>query len=143
MNPNRLHKEFGPPSPESDAAWAELIRCEDGHAILWICAWLPTDRYQIKTFVSQRRSLANIAANRVSLKLLMDRVTTLAYQPITPSTVSVPWKETDLRLTAVGIKRLHHLMYFDHYYPNKTDQESMLIKHHGRRYRHVFSRTSN
>jgi hypothetical protein len=29
------------------------------------------------------------------------------------------------------IKRLHHLMYFDHYYPGKTDQEAMLIKQHG------------
>ena len=26
VNPNRQHKEFGPPSPESDAAWAKLIR---------------------------------------------------------------------------------------------------------------------
>ena len=25
-------------------------------------------------------------------------------------------------------------MYFDHYYPNKTEQEAMLIKHHGRTY---------
>jgi hypothetical protein len=29
------------------------------------------------------------------------------------------------------IKRLHHLMYFNHYYPGKTEQEAMLIKHHG------------
>jgi hypothetical protein len=28
VNPDRLHKEFGPPSAESDAAWAELIQCE-------------------------------------------------------------------------------------------------------------------
>ena len=41
-------------------------------------------------------------------------------------------------LTAVGIKRLHHLMYFDDYYPNKTEQESTLIKHHGRRSKHIF-----
>ena len=45
----------------------------------------------------------------------------------------------ELGLIAVGVKRLHHLMYFDHYYPNKTDQESMLIRHHGRRSRKTIS----
>lgn len=27
VNPGRLHKEFGPPSPSSDNAWEELIQC--------------------------------------------------------------------------------------------------------------------
>jgi len=29
------------------------------------------------------------------------------------------------------VKRLHYLMYFDHYYPGKTGLEAMLIKQHG------------
>ena len=37
-----------------------------------------------------------------------------------------------LQVTAAGIKRLHHLMYLDDYYPNKTEEEVMLIKQHGR-----------
>lgn len=28
------------------------------------------------------------------------------------------------------IKRLHHYLYFDQYYPGKTELEAMLIKHH-------------
>lgn len=67
----------------------------------------------------------------------MGRGTMLLYQSITPYTVSIQQKYSDVRLTALGVKRLHHLMYFDHYYPNKTDQESMLIKHHGRKSRLV------
>ena len=73
----------------------------------------------------------------------MDRGTMLPYQHITPYIVSTQQEDRDLRLTAVGIKRLHHLMYFDHYYPNKTDEDSMLIKHHGRKSTHTFLETSN
>lgn len=29
-----------------------------------------------------------------------------------------------------GVKRIHHYLYFDHYYPGKTEQERMLIEHH-------------
>ena len=25
------------------------------------------------------------------------------------------------------LKRLHHLMYFDHYYPDKTEQEAVFV----------------
>jgi hypothetical protein len=33
VNPDRLHKEFGPPSQESDDAWADLIQCKSFHYI--------------------------------------------------------------------------------------------------------------
>lgn len=42
-----------------------------------------------------------------------------------------------LRLIAVGVKRLHHLMYLDDDYPNKIEEEVMLTKRHGREYKSV------
>lgn len=33
-------------------------------------------------------------------------------------------------LMGKGVKRIHHYLYFDHYYPGKTEQERMLIEHH-------------
>ncbi|KAF6229662.1 hypothetical protein HO173_011308 [Letharia columbiana] len=95
-DPNRLHKEFGPPSPESDFAWAELIQ------------------YQ------------NIRLTKKELGEYRDKpgLVELADGSGYYATLSVYH-------SLHCVKRLHHLMYFDHYYPNKTDQESMLIKHHG------------
>lgn len=97
VNPNRLRKELGPPSAESDAAWAELIQ------------------YQ------------NIRLKKEELGEYRDQ----------PGLVEVAdgsgyYASISAYHSLHCIKRLHHLMYFDHYYPNKTDQESMFIrKHHG------------
>lgn len=65
VNPNRLHKEFGPPSPESDAAWAKLIQCKYCSADFWTWVEVLIEPIQTKIFVSKKRSLENIAINRV------------------------------------------------------------------------------
>lgn len=39
-------------------------------------------------------------------------------------------------LTTLGIKKLHHLMYFEHYYPNMNERQAMLIRHHAGKQSH-------
>ncbi|CAF9906892.1 hypothetical protein IMSHALPRED_005385 [Imshaugia aleurites] len=79
INPHRLHKEFGPPAPESDAAWAELIR------------------YQ------------NIRLTKEELGESRDK----------PGLVEVAegsgyYATLSVYHSLHCVKRLHHLMYFDH-----------------------------
>ena len=66
VSPNRLHKEFGPPSAELDAAWAELIKSKSCRIALPSIA--TNCDIQTKRYDSKRTSLENIGTRQDWLK---------------------------------------------------------------------------
>ncbi|PLB39763.1 oxidase ustYa family protein [Aspergillus candidus] len=95
--PDPQHKEFGPPGPEADAVWSEMLE----HS--------------------------NIRLSRDELNEDYHDLPGL----VEFSDGSGIYGSVAVYHSIHCIKRVHHLLHFDHYHPNKSAEETRALMHHG------------
>ncbi|KAF9893073.1 hypothetical protein FE257_012484 [Aspergillus nanangensis] len=95
--PDPSHREFGPPSPETDALWLEAVK-----------------------YSNIRLSRDELSEDYHDLPGLVEF-----------SDGSGIYGTVAVYHSIHCIKRVHHLLHFDHYHPNKSEEDIVSLRLHG------------
>ena len=114
MNPDKPTRFTGLPSEELDAAWNELIQCKRIQAT--------PDTGLIKTVDQNIRLSKDELGERGQEEGLIELPDGGYYATMT------------VYHALHCVKRLHHFIYLDHYYPNLTGSEHVLLMQHAGRW---------